>query len=357
MPSSIPTRTIADDSHTPHAMPEIQTAATKMQLQTTESQSHRVQNRSQSGFPRSHSFLLPSLLPSVTLCVCGWLPLQAQVPPPPAPFIQDLTGTTVSFEMKPIPGATVKVPDASAEGGSREVTLAPFYLSATEIPWQVYDVFVFRLDETADQPAGSGGGGGGSGGGDAVSRPSKPYIPPDRGYGHDGYATISVTNKSAKAFCEWLSLKTGKKYRLPTEAEWEHACRTGLGDEVGGAVGGSQPIPAAILDEQAWHKANADNAPHPIATKKPNALGLFDMLGNVAEWVQGTDATPVLKGGSFKDKPEDIAITNRATQTRAWNQTDPNMPKSQWWLSDAPFAGLRVVCEIDTSTPTSSPNK
>ncbi len=333
MPSSIPTRTIADDSHTPHASPRsINTEAQRLRVETK-------------GAPRL-SPLLSSLLLSVPLCLCVET-TQAQAPATPAPFTQDLTGTTVSFEMKPIPGATVKVPDASAEGGSREVTLAPFYLSATEIPWQVYDVFVFKLDETADQPSGI----------DAVSRPSKPYIPPDRGYGHDGYATISVTNKSAKAFCEWLSLKTGKKYRLPTEAEWEHACRTGLGGEVAGAVGGSQPIPAATLDEQAWHKANADNTPHPIATKKPNALGLFDMLGNVAEWVQGTDATPVLKGGSFKDKPEDIAITNRAVQTRAWNQTDPNMPKSQWWLSDAPFAGLRVVCEIDTSTPTSSPNK
>lgn len=287
----------------------------------------------------------------MTLCLCVEKSL-AQTPtssPTPAPpFTQELTGTTVSFEMKPIPGATVKVPDASAEGGVREVTLAPFYLSATEIPWQVYDVFVFKLDEAAEQPPGI----------DAVSRPSKPYIPPDRGYGHDGYATISVTNKSAKAFCQWLSLKTGKKYRLPTEAEWEHACRTGMGNGAPGEVGGggtSQPIPAATLDKQAWHKGNADNTPHPVASKEPNALGLYDMLGNVAEWVDGTDATPVLKGGSFKDKPEDIAISNRATQTRAWNQTDPNMPKSQWWLSDAPFAGLRVVCEIDPSTPSSSP--
>ncbi len=278
--------------------------------------------------------MLSRLLLSVPLCLCVER-ARAQAPAPPAPFTQELAGTTVSFEMKPIPGATVKVPDAAADGGVREVILAPFYLSATEIPWQVYDVFVFKLDETAEQPAGSGA--------DAVSRPSKPYIPPDRGYGHDGYATISITNKSAKAFCEWLTVKTGKKYRLPTEAEWEHACRAGLP--------ATEPMPPAALDAQAWHKANADNTPHPIATKEPNAWGLHDTLGNVAEWVDGTDATPVLKGGSFKDKPEDISIPNRAVQTRAWNQTDPNMPKSQWWLSDAPFAGLRVVCEMPPIPP------
>ncbi len=258
------------------------------------------------------------------------------------PYVEAISGTTVTIEMKPIPAGTVRVPDLDKPGEFKEVTVGPFWMSATEIQWPAVDVYVFKLDQNADAPQGGEGGGA-----DAVSRPSKPYIPPDRGFGHEGYAAISVAINNARGFAEWLSAKTGKKYRLATEAEWEHACRAGGESTSAYGLGeGGIAITPESLGDFAWHKGNSGGTPHPVGSKKSNAWGLFDMHGNVGEWVEGTDGTPVLKGGAYKDDPGALEITDRAAQTRAWNQTDPNMPKSRWWLSDGPFAGFRLVCEV-----------
>ena len=80
------------------------------------------------------------------------------------------------------------------------------------------------------------------------------------------------------AFCERLSAEEGKTYRLPTEAEWEYACRAGnttrysFGDD------------PASLGEYAWYNRNSDGKTHPVGEKKPNAWGLHDMHGNLWEW-------------------------------------------------------------------------
>ena len=112
------------------------------------------------------------------------------------PFTQSIEGTTVSFEMLP--------------GGQ-----APVWISKTEVPWELYDLFTYGLDDTGTE---------GNPGVDAVSRPSKPYISMDRGFGRAGYPVISVSYHGAQTFCEWLSRKTGRRFRLPTEAEWMSAC-------------------------------------------------------------------------------------------------------------------------------------
>src|SRR6266480_3964805 len=106
---------------------------------------------------------------------------------------------------------------------------------------------------------------------DAVSRPTKPYVEMSFGMGRDGYPAISMTQHAANKYAEWLSAKTGEFYRLPTEAEWEYACRAGGGD----------PSP---LGDYAWYGANSNDKYHTVATKKPNGWGLYDMLGNVMEW-------------------------------------------------------------------------
>jgi hypothetical protein len=67
------------------------------------------------------------------------------------------------------------------------------------------------------------------------------------------------------------------------------------------------------------------------------------MLGNVAEWVTSADGRPMVRGGSFTDPPEQVSPVARATQSPAWNETDPQFPKSRWWLADAPFVGFRIV--------------
>lgn len=243
------------------------------------------------------------------------------------PFSQPVPAAAFKFEMIPIPGS----PDG---------TIKPFYIGKTELTWEAFDVYVYRLDADAkDVPADT----------DAVTRPSKPYLPPDRGFGHEGYAAITVSYKNAQEFCRWLSEKSGRTYRLPTEAEWEYACRAGATTAYSF---GDDPAKAG---DYAWYFDNADAVTHPVAKKKPNAWGLFDMHGNVAEWCTGRDGAPVTKGGSFRDDPENLAIAARAPDNPDWNGSDPQIPKSQWWLADGPFVGFRIVCEPAPATTPPAP--
>jgi formylglycine-generating enzyme required for sulfatase activity len=215
------------------------------------------------------------------------------------------------------------------ENGPLVVRLQPVYMSATEITWDLYDLFVYRLDEEEGEvdPAI-----------DAITRPSKPYIPPDRGFGHAGYPAISMSARGAQEFCVWLSAKTGKTYRLPTEAEWQHACLAGGA----GPYGFDDP---GNLAEYAWFKDNAGEQTRPVGQKRPSAWGLYDMHGNVAEWVIGADGKPLIRGGSYLDPAEAITAHARAHQTPAWNDSDPQFPKSRWWLADCTFVGFRIVCD------------
>jgi len=103
------------------------------------------------------------------------------------------------------------------------------------------------------------------------------------GFDGDNLPVEEVTWKDAVAFCEKLSKQEGKTYRLPTEAEWEYACRAGA---MGRFSGGEK------LDELAWYDDNGEEKTHPVATKKPNAWGLYDMHGNVAEWCADFYAAP-----------------------------------------------------------------
>ncbi|MGQ0628032.1 MAG: formylglycine-generating enzyme family protein, partial [Phycisphaerales bacterium] len=187
--------------------------------------------------------------------------------------------------------------------------------------------YVYRLDEERGAPL--------PGGTDAVTRPSKPYLPPDRGFGHEGYAAITMSYKNAAEFCVWLSAHSGRKYRLPTEQEWEHAA--------GG--GSAQGTPAGDVLAVAWVAENSDGSPHPVAMKPANGFGLFDMLGNVAEWCSTPDSKGALRGGSYRDAAAAVSPALRAPASRDWNASDPQIPKSAWWLADGPFVGFRVVCE------------
>jgi formylglycine-generating enzyme required for sulfatase activity len=172
---------------------------------------------------------------------------------------------------------------------------------------------------------------------DAKSRPSRPYGDQTHGFGNSGYPAIHITRYAAEQFCVWLSKKTGKTYRLPTEAEWTYACRAGGDGKV------------EDLDKVAWTWDNSDDKTHPVGKKAPNAWGLCDMLGNVAEYVtipgEPPNAKPTACGGSYDDKPEDVSCKAHKVQNETWNSTDPQNPKSRWWLSDGPFVGFRIVRE------------
>ncbi|MFK7961300.1 MAG: formylglycine-generating enzyme family protein [Phycisphaerales bacterium] len=280
----------------------------------------------------SGSFAMAAAAAALPALASQAAPARMATPEPSATkseaFAEPIPEAATELKMMPIP--------ASADGA-----VGPFWMSTTEVPWEVFDVFLFRLDldqdEEADQWA------------DTESRPSKPYLPPDRGFGHDGYATISVTHHACVKFCEWLSERTGRHYRLATEAEWEHAARGGaaadalyfFGDDI------------EQLSEFAWYKGNTRRRPQRIGKKPANPYGLHDIHGNVAEWVNVPGEKPVTKGGSYADTPRKLEISARARQNSTWNSTDPQLPKSTWWLSDGPFVGFRIVC--DPNPPAATP--
>ena len=238
-------------------------------------------------------------------------------------FAETLPNSVVKIQMIAIPGGTVII-------DSKPVTVKPFWIAQTETPWEAYDVFLKSgppskaYDQTEFAP-------------DAVARPSKSYILPDLGWGHNGFPAINLSFTSVQMFCRWLAKESTKKYRVPTEAEWELACRAG--------VEGAWNISKGDVEKSAWTADNSNRMTHPIAKKQANKLGLFDILGNVGEWATDAKGQPVLCGGTFLDDAASQGPSIRKYWAPKWQETDPQLPKSRWWLSDGPFVGFRLVCE------------
>jgi len=240
--------------------------------------------------------------------------------PAQRPYTESIPGTLVTFDMVPVPAGQIMMANPAKKGATKKIKVGPFWIGKTEVTWDQYDVFVFRLDEpqgAQNLPN------------DATSRPSKPYGAADRGYGRKGYPVINESFAGAQAYCKWLTKKTGHAYRLPTEAEWEYACRAGA------------PEPTA--EQLAKCAVTFAEKTQPVGTKSPNAWGLHDMLGNVAEWCVDLKGKPVVCGGSFEDTPKNVKASARKYQTEGWQANDPQDPKSKWWLSDGEFVGFRVI--------------
>ena len=118
----------------------------------------------------------------------------------------------------------------------------------------------------------------------------------------DVYPIVWVSWNNAKAFCDWLTRKAGKPYGLPTEAQWEFACRAG--SRAAYCFGDSE----SQLGDYAWNAENSGRKAHEVGQKEPNAFGLYDMHGNVwewcADWYDGSQRTRVLRGGGLGNGPE-----------------------------------------------------
>ena len=287
-------------------------------------------------------------------------------------YTETMPGGQVKFDMVPIPGGSYVMgsPDNEKgrnkdEGPQHPVTIRPFWMGKCEVTWDEYDIW--REDTTATIGAGKGDEKKGRKvNADAITRPTPPYADPTFGLGHESYPAICMTHHAAMEYCRWLSHKTGKTYRLPTEAEWEWAARAGT--KTAYFFGNDR----AKLDEYAWTKDNAEDGPHPVGKKKPNPWGLHDILGNAAEWcLDHYDAeyyrkspadkltlSPVLlptdkrfsdvaRGGSYDDPPEKLRCASRRGSDISWIKLDPQRPRSIWWLTSAEFVGFRIVRPVE----------
>ncbi|MBN1125552.1 MAG: SUMF1/EgtB/PvdO family nonheme iron enzyme [Sedimentisphaerales bacterium] len=291
--------------------------------------------------------------------------------------ITNKSGDKLSFEMALIPGGTFQMgsPDNETgrkkdEGPQHEVQLKPFYLCTTETTLELFLTYYeetatakkdfFELEQAQEKKPDDV---------DAVTGPTPVYGDMTMGYDKK-HPAMGMTWHNAMTFCKWLSRKTGKKYRLPTEAEWEFACRGGTGNVYGGV--GNDP---KLLVEFSWYKANSGIELHAVAGKKPNAYGLYDMQGNVWEWVfdwysptgyqKNSQAKPcvnptgpeegkihVARGGGYGSDIDRLRCAARGYREKWWDQNDPQIPKSKWWLPQMDFIGFRVACEPGTTAVT-----
>jgi Uncharacterized conserved protein len=279
------------------------------------------------------------------------------------PYEETIPGSTVKFTMTPIPagsftmgspeGAPNRKPD---EGPATTVRLDAFWMGAREVTYDEFLLFFNDEGTSRDSEV------------DAVTRPTPQYIDLSWGMGKQGgFPVNSMSHRTAMMYCRWLYKKTGHFYRLPTEAEWEYACRAGstttyyFGDD------------EKKLGDYAWFAANSKNKYQKTGQKKPNAWGLYDMLGNVSEWTLdqykedyfktiGSDAAnPVMvptviyprsvRGGGYLDKADALRCASRQKSDPSWNKRDPQMPKSKWWLTDGMAVGFRLVRPAKQPTP------
>lgn len=240
------------------------------------------------------------------------------------------------------------------EGPQRQISVEPFWMGKFEITWDQYEPFMITdFARNADGTLVSRGP-------DcplhhAVSMPTTPYSEMSFGMGSWDHPAICMTQHAASKYCQWLSAQTGHYYRLPTEAEWEYACRAGTTTAY---YFGNDPD--KLGDYEVFDPDQTRTGYEKIGTKKPNPWGLHDMHGNVMEWcldqylanayrgeretVPATALYPrVARGGSWYDTAELLRSAVRTPSDPNWKIQDPQSPKSIWYLTDATWLGFRIV--------------
>ncbi len=298
------------------------------------------------------------------------------------PYEETIPGTDVTFQMIPVPGGTFRMgspadeADRSAdEGPAFEVKVEPFWIGRCEVTWAEYRTYMaacdlFKALEAANmRPVNA------TNEADAVTAPSNLYDPSTTfTNGEDPeLPAVTMTQFAARHYTKWVSRLTNRFYRLPTESEWEYACRAGSRTPWSS---GDDPD---SLDEVAWFADNADETTHPVGGKQPNAWGLHDMHGNVAEWVLDqladdgyakqaalpqpvaaaaaivwpTKLSPrIVRGGAYYDEADRLrSAARRGSEDVAWKDVDPNLPKSPWWYTEEPALGVGMRLVRPSVTP------
>jgi sulfatase modifying factor 1 len=321
------------------------------------------------------------------------------------PYTEVIPGTNIEFEMIPIPGGEYLLgsPDNEAsrkmdEGPQVRLVIAPFWMGKCEVTWAeyraymaMYDVFktlqrlaASPVDSSEQKAAGDAwplikkqgwnGNPEDDWGVDAVTSATPLY---DASFNYSAgdkpnQPAVTMTQFAARQYTKWLSGIIGRDFRLPAEVEWEYAARAGttqaycFGDDV------------RLLKQYAWYEANSHNRTHPVAEKKPNAWGLYDMHGNVAEWTLDeylvnaysaagkgpldterairwpTKVYPrVIRGGSWLDSAVNCRSASRqGSEEVEWKASDPNLPLSPWWYTEEPATGvgMRIIRPLKQMT-------
>ena len=324
-------------------------------------------------------------------------------------FIEKIPNSSVTMSLKAIPGGEFSMGSPEDEqfrkedeGPMRQVKLSPFFMSELEVTWDQYWAFVketmaenrvpydivkahnrgINLNAVTDvlKPSAISPTSGLHV--DAVSGPTAPFGAPDQGWGSGDRPAITMSHYAAEVFCVWLSKKTGKKYRLPTEAEWEYAVRGGTktpyffegSPKQYSDIGFMRQIfdaDTAVINSYIIYEKNSRNKTQLPSVVQANPFGLKNMLGNVLEYCADkydpeayakmsdsvVDPAPnmegeeyVVRGGAFYDDASILRSAARGhTHNDEWIKTDPQQPKSIWWYTDIKAIGFRVVCEYDAN--------
>ena len=186
-------------------------------------------------------------------------------------------------------------------------------------------------------------------------RPSRMLVDELR-HGPPKRPALGMSRTVAEHYCAWLTRQTGRHYRLPTESEWEHAMKLG-----GGLPGDKQTLLAqVVLKENSVLMLEPPflERPTEVGKKAANALGLYDMFGNAAEWVGGTGDAHVVRGGHYMLKAEDLTAAWRGVEDiDDWNSSSPWGPKPAHWYTSFPYTGIRLACNADQApiTPSEKP--
>jgi formylglycine-generating enzyme required for sulfatase activity len=274
---------------------------------------------------------------------------------PLKPFEQ-VINKNISIKMVPIPAGNYLMGSPLTEKGRQPdegpqvmVKIEPFWMAATEITHDQFAAFRFEEKDMNPKP-------------DAISRPTAQYIDLTWGMGKEGgFPANSMQPFTAITFCKWLWKKTGVFYRLPTEAEWEYAAKAGKKGQY------PEEVTPQNIKNYSWFQVNSVSKYHEVGQKLPNKWGLYDMMGNVAEWVmdmyredyfQKIKENPTstffvkrsnyrsyhtTKGGGFKSSIAELRPSDRNPQTETWNRRDPQIPRSKWWMTDGDYVGFRIV--------------
>ena len=290
-------------------------------------------------------------------------------PQPLESYVEKIPKTDLSFEMIAVPGGAFAMGSPPSETGRKddeglqhEVTLSPFWIGKVEVTWDAYDAFREACPglpkgtpEEEDDV-------------DGITGPTPAYGDPYRGFGGGDRPVVGISWHAAMTYCVWLSKVTGKSYRLPTEAEWEYACRAGSE----GAFCFGDDVPK--LEEFAWYAGKSNHETHPVGQKKPNTWGIHDMHGNAAEWcldwyqADSYGAFPVdkwpldprgpekganhaIRGGHFETPASKLRSASRDHSYDWWLNADPQEPKSKWWHVPTNFLGFRVVRPLREEKP------